>query len=102
MIKKQHYGDVTLIEVKFLTRFLDITGEKVIKIEKVKDMATLINLLCQKYPKGFKETLFDDNGEIRDYLKVVVNGEDVRSLQGLETPLNDNDQIVMFQTIAGG
>ncbi len=91
-----------MIEVKFLTRFLDITGEKAIEIEDVKDMATLIDVLSQKYPDGFKETLLDDNGEIRDYLKVVVNGDDVRSLQGLETPLKDKDQVFMFQTIAGG
>lgn len=91
-----------MIEVKFLTRFLDITGEKVTQIEEAKDMNTLIDILNEKYQNGFKDVLLDDNGNIRDYLKVIVNGKDVRSINGLETPLNDGDQVVMFQTIAGG
>ena len=46
--------------------------------------------------------VFDDKGNIRDYLKVMVNGEDIRELDGLNTVLNDGDQVVIFQTIAGG
>jgi sulfur-carrier protein len=91
-----------LIEIKFLTRFIDITGEKNIKIEDVPDINTLIEFLCKKYDESFKEVLFDENGNLRDYLKVMINGEDIRDINGLDTPLKDGDQIVMFQTIAGG
>ncbi len=91
-----------MIEIKFLTRFIDITGEKNIKIEDVPDINTLIEFLCKKYNESFKEVLFDENGNLRDYLKVMINGEDIRDINGLDTPLNDGDQIVMFQTIAGG
>ncbi|WP_231551414.1 MoaD/ThiS family protein [Methanobacterium sp. SMA-27] len=91
-----------MIEIKFLTRFIDITGEKNIKIEDVPDINTLIEFLCKKYDESFKEVLFDENGNLRDYLKVMINGEDIRDINGLDTTLNDGDQIVMFQTIAGG
>jgi molybdopterin synthase sulfur carrier subunit len=91
-----------LIEIKFLTRFIDITGEKNIKIEDVPDINTLIEFLCKKYDESFKEVLFDENGNLRDYLKVMINGEDIRDINGIDTPLKDGDQIVMFQTIAGG
>ena len=91
-----------MIEIKFLTRFIDITGEKTIKIEDVPDINTLIEFLCKKYDESFKEVLFDENGNLRDYLKVMINGEDIRDINGLDTPLKDGDQIVMFQTIAGG
>ncbi|MBZ2165375.1 MoaD/ThiS family protein [Methanobacterium sp. VT] len=91
-----------LIEIKFLTRFIDITGEKNIKIEDVPDIKTLVEFLCKKYDESFKEVLFDENGNLRDYLKVMINGEDIRDINGLDTPLKDGDQIVMFQTIAGG
>ena len=91
-----------MIEIKFLTRFIDITGEKNIKIEDVPDINTLIEFLCKKYDESFKDVLFDENGNLRDYLKVMINGEDIRDINGLDTPLNDGDQIVMFQTIAGG
>ena len=32
----------------------------------------------------------------------MINGEDIRDINGLETPLKDGDQVVLFQTIAGG
>ena len=91
-----------MIEIKFLTRFIDITGEKNLKIEDVPDINALIEFLCKKYDKNFKEVLFDENGNLRDYLKVMLNGEDIRDIKGVNTPLKDGYQIVMFQTIAGG
>lgn len=91
-----------MIEVKFLTRFIDITGEKSIQLENVGNISELMEHLGNKYGPKFKEVLFDDKGEIRDFLKVMVNNEDIREINGLNTILNDGDQIVMFQTIAGG
>ena len=90
------------VEIKFLTRFLEITGERTTQIDDVNNISDLIGVLIKKYGEEFKELLWDDNGKLRDYLKVMLNGEDVRDIDGLETPLKDGDQVVMFQTIAGG
>ncbi|MGB7969688.1 MAG: MoaD/ThiS family protein [Methanobacterium sp.] len=90
------------VEVKFLTRFLDITGERKTQIDDVNKVSDLINILLQKYGEKFKDLLLDANGNLRDYLKIMINGEDIRDIDGLETPLKDGDQVVMFQTIAGG
>jgi sulfur-carrier protein len=90
------------VQVKFLTRFIDITGEKSTEIEDAEDISQLIQALCTKYDETFRDVLLDEDGTVRDYLKVMVNGEDIRDLDGTETKLNDGDEIVMFQTIAGG
>jgi len=90
------------VVVKFLTRFIDITGEKTTEIKDAESISQLIEALCEKYNETFKDVLLDDDGTVRDYLKVMVNGEDIRDLDGTETKLNDGDEIVMFQTIAGG
>ena len=90
------------IEIKFLTRFLEITGERTTQIDDVNNISDLIDVLIKKYGEKFNEILWDDKGNLRDYLKVMLNGEDVRGIDGLETPLKDGDQVVMFQTIAGG
>jgi molybdopterin synthase sulfur carrier subunit len=90
------------IEVKFLTRFLGITGERKTQIDDVNNVSDLINILLQKYGEKFKDLLLDTNGNLRDYLKIMINGEDIRDIDGLETTLKDGDQVVMFQTIAGG
>jgi sulfur-carrier protein len=91
-----------MIEIKFLTRFIDITGEKLIQIDNMPNILALTEFLCRKYDDKFKEVLFDENGNIRDYLKIMLNGEDIRDINGINTSLKDGDQIVMFQTIAGG
>jgi molybdopterin synthase sulfur carrier subunit len=93
---------IYMISIKFLTRFIDITGEKNIQVDNIDNIDALLEYLCQKYNKPFKDVLFDDKGHIRDYLKIMLNGEDIRDVDGLDTPLKDGDQVVMFQTIAGG
>jgi len=95
-------GDELMINIKFLTRFLDITGERTTQIDNVNNISDLIDELSKKYGKEFKEVLWDDKGNLRDYLKVMLNGEDIRDIDGIYTQLNDGDQVVMFQTIAGG
>jgi molybdopterin synthase sulfur carrier subunit len=35
-------------------------------------------------------------------MKILINGEDVRNINGLKTTVNEDDEIVIFQTIAGG
>jgi len=51
---------------------------------------------------GLKERLCDEVGEIRRFVNIYVNDEDVRFLQGKDTPLSDNDQVSIVPAIAGG
>ena len=51
---------------------------------------------------GIKTKVFDDSGEIRRFIIVSLNGEDVRYLQGVETPVKDGDEVSIVPAIAGG
>lgn len=51
---------------------------------------------------GLKERLCDDAGEIRRFVNVYVNDEDVRFLQGRATALKDGDELSIVPAIAGG
>ena len=51
---------------------------------------------------GLKEQIFDDAGEIRRFINVFVNGEDVRHAEGLDTQVNDGDEVSVVPAIAGG
>ncbi len=51
---------------------------------------------------GLKERLCDEAGDIRRFVNVYVNDEDVRFLQGKDTPLSDHDQVSIVPAIAGG
>lgn len=50
----------------------------------------------------FKTRLLDDNGELRRFVNVYVNEEDVRFLEKLDTPLKDGDEVSIVPAIAGG
>ncbi|MDQ6994560.1 MAG: ubiquitin-like small modifier protein 1 [Mariprofundaceae bacterium] len=51
---------------------------------------------------GLKERLCDESGEIRRFVNVYLNDEDVRFLQGRETALKDGDEVSIVPAIAGG
>jgi len=68
------------------------------------DGATLGELLANLdtvYP-GLKERLYDENGEIKRFIQVFVNDEDVRGLQGADTPLDTRDEVSIVPAMAGG
>ncbi|HCG91865.1 MAG TPA: molybdopterin synthase sulfur carrier subunit [Dehalococcoidia bacterium] len=51
---------------------------------------------------GFKERLIDENGEMRYFVNVYLNGEDVRFLDGILTKTNKGDEISIVPAVAGG
>ncbi len=61
----------------------------------------LLSALDQKYP-GIGERLLDAQGNVRRFVNVYVNGEDVRFLQEKETPVKDGDEVSIVPAIAGG
>lgn len=60
-----------------------------------------INALENQFP-GFRERLCDEEGEIRRFVNIYVNGEDVRFLSGLGTPLEAGDEVSIVPAVAGG
>jgi molybdopterin synthase sulfur carrier subunit len=57
--------------------------------------------LQARFP-GIQERLVDEKGEVRRFVNVYVNEEDIRFLQNRETPLKDGDEISIIPAIAGG
>ena len=51
---------------------------------------------------GFAERLFADDGTLRRFVNVFVADEDVRFLQGLETPVADGQTVSIVPAVAGG
>ncbi len=51
---------------------------------------------------GIGERIRDDKGEIRRFVNVFVGDEDVRFLQGLDTPVGASDEVSIIPAIAGG
>ena len=88
------------IEVRIPTILRTYTdGEKSVTGEGA-DVGSLIDDLESSHP-GIKDRLID-NGDLRRFVNVYVNDEDVRFLGGLEAPLSDGDQVVVLPAVAGG
>lgn len=51
---------------------------------------------------SLKPHLFSPDEELRPYVNLYVNDEDIRELQGLDTPLRDSDRLMLVPSIAGG
>ena len=64
-------------------------------------LTSCIESLERQYP-GLKERLCDEAGELRRFVNVYVNGEDVRFLAGMSTALKAGDEVSIVPAVAGG
>ncbi len=51
---------------------------------------------------GFGERLYDENGGLRRFVNVFVAEEDIRFLEGVDTPLTDGQTVSIVPAVAGG
>lgn len=60
-----------------------------------------IEELQSRFP-GIAERLVDEKGEVRRFVNIYVNEEDIRFLKNKETPIKDGDEVSIIPAIAGG
>ena len=66
--------------------------------------STLVQLVANlegAYP-GMKERVLDESGQLRRFVNIYVNGDDVRFIDGLGTSLKDGDEVSIVPAVAGG
>lgn len=76
-------------------------GQESVAVDGCRNLAEAIDALESACP-GLKERLCDESGELRRFVNVYVNNEDVRFLSGLETPLKPGDEVSIVPAVAGG
>lgn len=64
-------------------------------------MGEALSSLTDRYP-SLRPHLYNDGGELRPFVNLFLNEEDVRYLKGVETPLKENDRLMIIPSIAGG
>ena len=66
-----------------------------------KTIEQIVESLDSAYP-GIRERLIDDNGDLRHFVNIYLNGEDIRYIDGLKSPVSDNDELSIVPAVAGG
>jgi molybdopterin synthase sulfur carrier subunit len=96
---------VTNIEVKFLGVFRQFSGRNrvLVKLEKPATVRKTIMKLIEAFSSEFRRTLVDPELEDpRPNALILVNGKEIGVLQGLETEVEDGDEIVLVPVSHGG
>ena len=88
------------VEVRIPTILRTYTGDQKSVDATGDSLSALIDDLEANHP-GLKDRLIE-NGDLRRFVNVYVNDEDVRFLGGLEAPVADGDQVVVLPAVAGG
>jgi sulfur-carrier protein len=75
-------------------------GEEVVKASG-KSVLELIDDIDQRFP-GVKDRICEASGQVRRFVNIFVNEEDIRFLENLQTPISDKDEVSIIPAIAGG
>ena len=75
-------------------------GASEIEIE-ADNVGLVLEELTARYP-SLRKHLFTETGELRSYVNLFINSEDIRHLQGVDTPVKAGDNLMIIPSIAGG
>ena len=89
------------VKVLIPTPLRNLTANAADVSVEAKDIASMLKSLETAHP-GIKDRLCDDTGELRRFVNIYVNEEDIRFLKGKETSLQDGDEVSIVPAIAGG
>ena len=93
------------INVKFFAIFRDLLGLKELQLEAgSKEDLKLIDLLeslFQRFGENFRAKILE-NGNIRPKVNIMINGRNIKFLDGVNSTLKDGDIVAIFPPVAGG
>ncbi len=89
------------IVVRIPTPLRGLTSDQDVVDGAGASLGELVADLEARYP-GMAERLIDEGGELRRFVNVFINGEDVRFLDGMATVIGDGDEVSIVPAVAGG
>lgn len=89
------------INVRIPTPLRRLTDQQSSVSAEGSTVAELIDSLEASFP-GMKARVCDDDGELRHFVNIYVNGEDVRYMDGIGSALKSGDEVSIVPAVAGG
>ena len=89
------------VTVKIPTQLRNVTGgEAETPVEDAETVGEVLDRLYERY-EGLRDRIAQD-GDLRRFVNVYVGGEDIRFLDGLDTAVEDGDEVTILPAVAGG
>jgi molybdopterin synthase sulfur carrier subunit len=91
------------MQVRLYATLRQIVGTKIVEVpvQTEKTIGDLLRALVQQYPK-LDESIWYSDGSLAEHVAVILNGRDIRHLEGVDTPLTDDDILDVFPPVGGG
>ncbi len=90
-----------MASVRIPTPLRKLSGDREELTISAANVSELIEGLESECP-GIKDRICDEEGNIRRFINLYVNNEDIRFLEGKDTKLSDSDNVSIIPAIAGG
>jgi sulfur-carrier protein len=88
------------VNVKIPTQLRAATDGEPVAVVDGGTVGEVLNALYERFGE-LKARIADENG-LRKFVNVYVAGEDIRFLEGLDTPVNDGGEVTILPAVAGG
>ncbi|MGC8609485.1 MAG: ubiquitin-like small modifier protein 1 [Thermoplasmata archaeon] len=92
---------INMATIRYYATLRPITKTKIDEIEKADNIKTLLSLLIERYGDSFRKALFNGDSLFSNVI-ILINGKNINSIEGLETKIENNDNIDIFPPVAGG
>ncbi|MFQ5427368.1 MAG: ubiquitin-like small modifier protein 1 [Thermodesulfobacteriota bacterium] len=89
------------VKVRIPTPLRKITKDQDEVVAEGTNVTEVIEDLEKNYP-GLKERICEDDGNLRRFVNLYLNDEDIRFKDNLSTAVADNDELSIIPAIAGG
>ena len=89
------------INVRIPQPLRGLTGNQSVVTAEGASLSACIDHLEAAFP-GVRERVMDETGQLRRFVNIYINGDDVRFMDGLASPLKDGDEVSIVPAVAGG
>jgi molybdopterin synthase sulfur carrier subunit len=83
----------------------DVVGQRLTEIElpQGSTVADFLTHMQERWGEGLSAQLFDPaSGAVLPYVRIMVNGQAINYLEGMETPLKEGDEVLLLPPVSGG
>lgn len=94
---------ISKVKFQFFSTLQDLTLTDSIEIDTNGTVKDALEKIFDIYGEDFKNRILDKNsGNVKKFIIITVNRKDIRHLNGINTELNEDDEISILPAVAGG